>query len=211
LLDAALELVWPTRCAGCERPGELLCPECAAALEAIEQEHACPACGAPFGFKVCTECYSSQGKESFAFSQAICAISLEELSGRIIVLYKDDNERRLSEALAKILCSALPPSWLEWAHVISWIPTDKRTYRRRGFDHMELLAAAVAGTTGLPHRQFLNKQKSHDQRSLNRKERKINLSKSFSLNKEAGAPPPHILLLDDVFTTGSTLDAAAAS
>ena len=52
--DAALELLYPTRCVGCEMPGELLCDECRADLPWIEQRRACPVCGAAFGDVTCT-------------------------------------------------------------------------------------------------------------------------------------------------------------
>ena len=56
LVNGVAETLWPTRCVGCERPGTLLCPDCAAALPAIDQAYACTRCGAPFGSLVCTEC-----------------------------------------------------------------------------------------------------------------------------------------------------------
>ncbi|MDD7364937.1 MAG: double zinc ribbon domain-containing protein, partial [Olsenella sp.] len=56
LAEAALELLWPTRCAGCDQPGELLCEECRASLPWVDQRFACPVCGAPFGWLTCTEC-----------------------------------------------------------------------------------------------------------------------------------------------------------
>jgi hypothetical protein len=50
----------PTRCAGCDMPGALLCRrECARALPRIDRRWACPRCGAPFGYLTCTECWSA--------------------------------------------------------------------------------------------------------------------------------------------------------
>lgn len=57
------ELLWPTRCAGCDAPGVLLCDGCRADLPLIDQAHACPRCGAPFGSLVCTECTSCHADE----------------------------------------------------------------------------------------------------------------------------------------------------
>jgi len=208
LAEAALELVWPTRCAGCEKPGQVLCTACAATLNFTTQKYACPDCGAPFGFLVCTECYSRSGKERHAFSTAVCTVSLDELSGRIIVLYKDNNERRLAGNLAELLLEALPQSWLSWADVLTWIPTDKKAQRRRGFDHMERIAQEVAQLTQMQARGLLSKKPCRDQRRLNREERINNLKESFSLVAEAELVPQNVLLIDDVFTTGSTLNAA---
>jgi len=206
--DAVLELVWPTRCSGCERPGELLCDTCRAALLPIALRYACPDCGAPFGYQVCTECYSREGKEQHEFSAAVCALELGEISGRIIVLYKDYNEHRLSAILSEYLCLALPSSWFAWADVLTWIPSDKKAFKRRGFDHMQRMAQHAALILDLPVQPLLDKAPCADQRGLNRDQRSRNLQESFSIPDEADRIPPHVLLIDDVFTTGSTLDAA---
>ncbi len=209
LKDAALELVWPTRCSGCERPGDLLCDTCKAALLHIEKEHACMHCGAPFGHLICTECYGTEGKELHSFSSAVCSLELDQLSGRIIVLYKDNNERRLSPILAHYLRSSIPASWITWAEVITWVPADRKAVRRRGFDHMERIASELAHEIQLPAYNLLEKLPSRDQRGLNRQQRKENLQKSFKMHKNLSPVPSHVLLIDDVFTTGCTLDAAA--
>ena len=54
--QAVEELLWPTRCVVCDQPGELLCARCRKSLVWIEQRHACPVCGAPFGRIACTQC-----------------------------------------------------------------------------------------------------------------------------------------------------------
>ena len=56
LREAALEVLSPTRCAGCERPGALICDDCLYQLTLIDPLHACLRCGAPFGDLLCTEC-----------------------------------------------------------------------------------------------------------------------------------------------------------
>lgn len=209
-LEATLELVWPTRCAGCERPGELLCEDCSTTLPFIEQRYACPCCGAPYGHLVCTECYSGEGKETHAFSHALAVTEMNEVTGRIVVLYKDNNERRLSKYIAQYLYSCIPEPWLAWAHALSWISVDKKALRRRGFDHMERIAHDLGGLTGLPALRLLNKQPCRDQRKLGRVDRMHNQRKSFSLANKDASLPQRILLIDDVCTTGATLDAAAA-
>lgn len=64
--EAAAELLWPTRCVGCDQPGELLCDECRAALPWVEQRLACPVCGTPYGSLTCTGCGAglSHGEDS---------------------------------------------------------------------------------------------------------------------------------------------------
>lgn len=64
LRDAALEVLSPTRCAGCERPGELICEECLARIQVIDPVHSCLRCGAPFGDLLCTECGAGEGEDA---------------------------------------------------------------------------------------------------------------------------------------------------
>jgi predicted amidophosphoribosyltransferase len=217
--NAALELIWPTRCAGCEKLGALLCETCTDELPFITQELACPRCGAPAGLLVCTECAPVYGRQDFAFSQARCAVEFSTLTKRLIVAYKDKGDRRLAFVLALILAHAIPLEWRRWADAISWIPADEQALRRRGFDHMALIAHALAEHTGLRATPTLVKQVQADQRVLSRAQRSSNMTKGFSVIEPHQENPPalirphipleHLILIDDVFTTGATLDAAA--
>ena len=65
----ALEALSPTRCAGCERSGALICQDCLASLVLIDPCHSCIRCGAPFGDLLCTEC-SVEGTSS-AMAEAL--------------------------------------------------------------------------------------------------------------------------------------------
>ena len=101
----ALEALSPTRCAGCERAGALICQDCLAALTLIDPRHSCTRCGAPFGDLLCTEC-SVEGTSS-AMAEALdrclaCSVYAHPLP-RIIKAYKDAGERRLAPYLAELL------------------------------------------------------------------------------------------------------------
>ena len=101
----AFEALSPTRCAGCERAGALICQDCLAALALIDPRHSCTRCGAPFGDLLCTEC-SVEGTSS-AMAEALdrclaCAAYTHPLP-RIIKAYKDAGERRLAPNLAELL------------------------------------------------------------------------------------------------------------
>lgn len=83
-----------------------------------------------------------------------------------------------------------------------------RTFRR-GFNQCALLAAAVAAQTGLPVMPLLTRRRrTRSQVGLSRRERQQNTSGAFAGNCPAGFPA-EVILVDDVMTTGATLDAAA--
>lgn len=206
IADAICETLWPTRCALCDAPGAVLCTRCAARLDYLDFWRACPRCGATFGFLQCDHCTPLVNKEEHT-RLCISALRYTADTGVLIKTYKDKGEQRLSETLAAILANALPPSWLRWANGVTYVSATKAARRRRGFDHMELLARSLAGQCGLPCIRALNPPTARDQRILDRAERKQNMQGRFTACEPL--PGRRLILIDDVFTTGATMDQAS--
>lgn len=179
IADAICETLWPTRCALCDAPGAVLCTRCAARLDYLDFWRACPRCGAAFGFLQCDHCTPLVNKGEHT-RPCISALRYTADTGILIKTYKDKGEQRLSETLAAILANALPPSWLRWANGVTYVSATKAARRRRGFDHMELLARSLAGQCGLPCIRALNPPTARDQRILDRAERKQNMQGRFT-------------------------------
>ena len=98
--------------------------------------------------------------------------------------------------------------------VIIPVPIYKQRRRERGFNQAELLAKELGKQLGLPvcTDYLLRIKKTKPQKELNAKERKKNLQQAFSCNKKRKKEAitwKRILLVDDIYTTGSTLDACA--
>ncbi len=205
IADAVCETLWPTRCALCDAPGDVLCARCAARLDYLDFWRACPHCGAAFGFLQCDHCTPlvSKGEET---RLCLSALRYTADTGALIKTYKDKGEQRLSGTLAAILANTIPPSWPRWANGVTYISATTPARRRRGFDHMELLAQALAAQYGLPCIRTLNPPLARDQRILGRVERRQNVQGRFTTCD--CAPGHRLLLIDDVFTTGSTMQQA---
>ena len=180
----ALEVLSPTRCAGCERAGALICQECLASLTLVDPRHSCTRCGAPFGDLLCTEC-SVEGASS-AVAKALdrclaCAVYAHPLP-RIIKAYKDAGERRLAPYLAELLYDtalhaqvAAPDRYggvLSGVDAVAFVPATAAAFRRRGFDHMEAIARSFCDLSGVPLVDALVKYGHGDQRELGRAERR---------------------------------------
>jgi len=205
------ELIAPTRCAGCERQGELFCPKCLAQLnQSYLNRQACPKCAGPYGALTCTECWEI----NYSFEQALALDILDGPLARAIVLYKDANERRLAQVLGHLLAECVQSNWKNWlkqADAICWIPTSVDALRRRGFDHGKLLAQNVASSLGLPALALLERKRARDQRGLSRKER-LSGAQDFTCGLNSGqVSVQNVLLVDDVFTTGATAESATCS
>ncbi len=214
VLEAACEVLWPTRCALCDTPGVLLCHSCRNKLPYLDQLDACPTCGAPWGHLVCTECnsYNLKKKNLRALPLDGCASTLvaNEDSVHLITLYKDGGEQRLANIFAELITSIIPPRWRQHAVIIP-IPATKDAYTRRGFDHVDRFAKLVAQNLKLPYAPILQVAKTDDQRALDGAERLNNMRGAFTFKEDLllRSLNCNVILIDDVYTTGATLFSAA--
>lgn len=88
------------------------------------------------------------------------------------------------------------------------VPPDCKRTRNRGFDPVYVWAKRLSRLTGLPLLTASRKEGLAPQKTLNRRERRANMKDVFKLE---GRVPERILILDDVATTGATLDSLAAT
>ena len=204
LLEGIAELVFPTRCAGCDMPGAVVCSACLEALPRIAPEGSCQRCGAPFGSLVCTECW----QQEWAFEAALAVGSFDAPLARMVALHKDAGERRLAEVLGGFLAEQVRERWGGWAQAVAFVPSTRAALARRGFDHGAAIAEIVAQRLELPILHRIERLAARDQRTLGRVARAANIAGTFAVTAEVAG---RVLLCDDVFTTGATLDAAAAS
>lgn len=210
--EAVAETLWPTRCAVCDEPGDVLCARCEAHLCHLDWWRACPRCGAPFGRVQCTECNAvmmgAASREKLSYDGCASAVVFDDAAARIVRTWKDAGERRLAGVMAKLMAPIPSPEWLAARPAVVPIPATSAARRRRGFDHGEELARATAALLGLETAPALARPRASDQRALSRRERLENMEGRFRVLPGACAPP-HALVVDDVCTTGATLLAAA--
>ena len=125
--------------------------------------------------------------------------------------------RNAAEVMAQAMAEEAARMELPPDTVVTSVAMPQRRIRQRGIDHGRMLAEMVAAQLGMPYRPLLMRSPGgHTQRGLNRRRRLANLQGRFTANPLSGE---HVLLVDDVLTTGATaavctrvlLDAGAGS
>lgn len=116
--------------------------------------------------------------------------------------------RRFGAMMAKCVENNLDCGGID---VISWIPLSKKRLRKRGYDQARLLAEEISVDIGVPCVPLLRKIRDNKAQSTTRdaKQRAANVAGAYVLAAETDVIGKHILLIDDVVTTGSTLSEAA--
>lgn len=210
------ETLWPTQCVICNKPGEVLCKRCQLNLPYIDQSRACSRCGAPFGQIQCSECnlvtLSHAHRTTLPFESCISVTVYTASAMKLIRTWKDEGERRLGVYLASMMAHMIKPIFpsedTSNLPTITFIPATKQACQRRGFEHAEQLAQLISKQSTLPYTSLFARPTSKDQRKFGRSERMKNMAGRFLLSTNE-ALPDHVLIIDDVMTSGATLFAAS--
>lgn len=216
-----LDLLYPPLCELCEKPlrsGRYLCEECRAKLPRITKPF-CIQCGVPIDGAVPDDILCSQCRGSdFAFEFARAAARAEGPARDLMHAYKYGRNIHLHRELALLMeevwqdprvAAQTDPPW-----VLVPVPLHWRRQQWRWFNQSYEIARTLARERGLRFEHALRRVRSTKQQTLlNRAERLANLRGAFPLNRRAernatlrGQP---VLLIDDVFTTGSTAQECA--
>jgi ComF family protein len=209
-------VAFPDDCRLCEQPLTNVsripvCPSCLTLPKPLQAEFFCRSCRTPFAddypldeHDLCTVCREGLANFDAAYSFGSYEGSLQQL----IHLFKYAKIETLSKPLARFMLQALP---LEANFdVIMAMPMHWRKRWERGFNQAELLAQPVAARYGLGLAKSLRRTRyTKSQAALSEADRRANLRGSFQVHRPEQLAGKRILLIDDVFTTGSTLRAAA--
>jgi ComF family protein len=175
-------------CGGCRRALPWLRgPQCVRCALPLTARHACPA--------------SRQ-----AFDAAWAAVGYEGIARDLVAALKFRRARPLADVMAAHLAAGAPRSLLAGATIVP-VPAHPAHVRARGYDQARLLAGALARRTGAPLARPLRRRgPARSQLGATRSER---LERGRIDLVVRGAIPARAVLVDDVHTTGATLDACA--
>jgi ComF family protein len=199
MIDKVLALLAPHHCCGCNKVGTLLCDNCKYDITS-EINNICLVCGRLCkAGGVCNTCHTS-------YTRAWYVGERKDVLQRLIGLYKFERAKVASSALGDLLYEALPE--LPENTVIVPIPTVAGHIRQRGYDHTLLISKRVAQLTNRPLSTLLIRKNSDMQRHSSAANRKKQASRAFAVRGEVDVEAIY-LLVDDVMTTGATIEYAA--
>ncbi|MCC6414638.1 MAG: ComF family protein [Opitutaceae bacterium] len=215
--QGAVDAVFPPVCVHCQTlvegsPLRHLCAVCAAKV-AMVQPPCCSTCGHPFygiveGERMCPHC---EGLAP-AFREGRTCVLLKGPARALVHALKYHHGLYVLTDMGRIFaCSPGLADWVAGANLVP-VPLHRRKERERGFNQSRLIAETLSRVFGgleiadvLVREVDTVSQTHHD-----KKTRQANLKNAFSLAKGTSINPArHYILIDDVFTTGSTLNSCA--
>jgi competence protein ComFC len=212
LFGALGTLCFPPHCAECgaatER-GVHLCGRCAEDVRRIEPPF-CERCSQPFDGAITQQfvCSNCAGREVH-FECAVAPYQSRGVVRDLIHAFKYDHRLYLRRPLAAWLAEALADPRIASRPFSALVPVPLHhiRYREREFNQAAELARLVARSAGVPMWDCLRRTRyTTTQTKLDRHERMENLRGAFRVRHNAGVKDRHLVLVDDVFTTGSTVE-----
>jgi ComF family protein len=189
-----------------------LCGHCQIIFEKLEPP-LCIRCGQPLtesqavGAAVCDYCAA----KDYAFVWNKASFLYEGAMRDILHDVKFRSRKQSVLGLGELWASALEPDSLPEGCVLVPVPMHKSKARLRGYNQAELLARAVSKATGAPLKAglLIRSVNTRPQSGLNGRDRARNVSGVFAVNKKFNVDGKVICLIDDIFTTGASLNACA--
>jgi len=195
-----LDLLIPERCAACGVGEHVVCAACLAALTLLRGP-LCARCGAPTAWPVerCAECSGRR----LSFLRARAAVAYDGPARTLVAAWKERGLRPLARIFTGLVADVVQPPPVE---ALTFIPGERDRVLKRGQNPSETLARLLGLEWDLPVEPLLSRtRRIPPQRGLTRRERRRNVRGAFA----ATCAPLSVAVVDDVYTTGATVGAAA--
>jgi ComF family protein len=195
IIDDLIGVLVPHSCLACGAEGRLLCGPCSGQLTPVEPV-----------------CYRCQRPSLAGFTCLNCVTPLSQV--RVVTGYGGSAKALIwqlklngAQAAAAIMARHMAPLLGNDKFIIVPVPTASSRARQRGYDQAKLLGRELSRQTGLRYKDCLLRHGQTHQHGASRRERLRQLEASFHTKRNV--QNRRLLLIDDVMTTGATLEAAA--
>lgn len=214
VLSFFVTLLYPNRCPICGQiPPDhtLICPDCYSSIHFIKQPF-CYSCGKPLSSKEQEYCYDCLiHPKSFTRGYSLAVYDLVTKPSLTAIKYKNKRHylQFYTEETLKTYGSLF--SYLSFDAVLP-VPIHPKRLKKRGFNQASLFADSIGNSLQIPvyHSLLVRTVNTLPQKNLTPEKRLKNLQKAFSLYpgyEHASLPFRRVLLVDDIYTTGSTMEA----
>ena len=201
------DYVFPTYCLGCLKEGVWLCNRCLAKID-VSGMRACPVCHHDNTDGRC--CYGCSNQSYLKTHQAVTVYSEKELIGKIIHTLKYQYAEDVLVVFKKLIIDYFESNKDVFLNidVVVPVPLHSKRFAERGFNQAEKIANIASENLGLPAGSVLKRSRyTESQARLDKIRRKENVRAAFCMDRdERSVCDKNILIIDDVFTTGSTIE-----
>ena len=204
--------IFPKTCPMCDKviyPYQDICDACERKLEYVS-EPKCKKCGKPIRLmeqEYCMDCT----KHVHYYEQGIAACVYSEQVKKSIYKFKYHNRRGYSEFYGKAIAAKYQKQIQAWkADVLIPVPIHYKRYVKRGYNQSKLLAKQLSKQLNIPMDSSILQRSinTKPQKELNVKDRLKNLESAFKITENV-VKYKQVIIVDDIYTTGSTIDACA--
>ncbi|NLL19994.1 MAG: ComF family protein [Clostridia bacterium] len=189
-----------------------MCPACSYLLEMWREEPHCLRCGRPRSGTgdLCRDCLATTPP----FRLARAAAPYDGPFRQAVQKLKFQGALLLAEPLGQLMAeTVLAEPMYTGVELVVPVPLHRRKLRSRGFNQSSLLGKEIGNRLGLPleEKVLIKERETKDQIGLTREQRLANLRGAFTVDKPQLVKGKSLLLVDDIFTTGSTVSHSAAA
>lgn len=211
IINIVADILFPRRCPVCDEivlpRGSLICPECVKILSFVKGP-VCKKCGKEVFSDRLEYCFDCT-KHTRSFESGRALINYNDAAKDSMVKIKYKNKREYIDFYTEAICRRYGKQIARMrADVLVPVPVHPSRMKTRGYNQAELLARGIGRSLGIPVRSDLlrRSRKTAPQKELNPAERLKNLEQAFEAEGNfAGIET--VILIDDIYTTGSTIEA----
>jgi len=213
IVSRITDMVYPPRCPVCNEiitdRGKLICEECSGIISYVKEPY-CMKCGKPVekeNQEYCRDCESKVHR----YEEGRASLLYDEYMSRSIYRFKYRGIKEYSRFYGSVLYDMYKEKIMTWnCEAIIPVPIHKSRLKKRGFNQAELIAKELSKHIEIPvySDYIIRKNPTKVQKNLSGKEREKNLKKAFIIGKN-NVKLKSVLVVDDIYTTGSTIDSVA--
>lgn len=206
-MDSVLNFIAPHHCYGCNIEGGVCCQKC---LEQIADPHSgsiCYICSKKSSNNsgICKSCFPKQSLDSLYWY----ADYSNRLASKIVKSLKFSSTFAAYQPISRVVSSRI--SKIKDADMVTAAPTANKRVRSRGWDQAKLIAKYSAKANKIPFKTLLLRMSSFDQIGASKQKRAEASSRFSKPIRKTLTDRKVIILVDDIITTGSTLNSAATA